>query len=721
MKRPVTTCLRAVAFAAGVCLGCGVQAGEDPVAQFEHEVRPIFEKRCFECHGPDKQKGGLRLDLKSSALEGGESGEPAVVPGKSAESQLIKFVTSKDPDDAMPPKGERLAADQVAALKHWIDLGAHWPSSKPAPETVTAAAPEGIAITDREREFWSFQPPHRSEPALTGNDSWVRQPLDRFILAKLRARGLEPSRETSNAVFIRRVTFDLTGLPPTPEETDDFLADTSPEAAERLIARLLGSPRFGERMASLWLPLARFAEDQALQVGDDSKLFYPNAYHYRAWVIEAFNRDLPYDRFLEFQLAADREPSATPDDLAALGFLGLGPKYYNRGRLDVMADEWEDRVDTVTRTMLGLTVACARCHDHKFDPISTRDYYALAGVFASTRMVNKTADGRVEKEAQADKVGPEILHIVEDGEVRNLNVFIRGNVERKGPVVERRFLEVLEPGPPRPFAEGSGRRELAEAIASPDNPLTARVFVNRIWGAFFGRPLVVTPSNFGHSGTLPTHPELLDDLAARFVDGGWSMKALVREIVLSATYRQAAESDPAKAAIDPANEMLWRMNRRRLTVEQWRDAVLAVSGELEETPGAQSKSVDDPRDCQRTVYARVSRLRLSDLLLQFDYPDANVHAEKRSVTTTPMQKLFVLNSPFMQRRSAALAARLLGGAEDDDARIALAYRLLFARPPEEPERELALAFLRRGGDSEMSRWEQYAQILLASNEMLYVD
>jgi mono/diheme cytochrome c family protein len=409
------------------------RAGEDPIAQFEQQVRPVLEKHCFECHGPDKQKGGLRLDLKQSMLAGGDSGEPAIVPGSGAESQLVKFITSSDPDEKMPPKGDRLPPEQIAALTHWIDLGAHWPGVATGSGAVaTQALPaDGLVITDRDRAFWSFQPPRRSQPVLTGDASWVRQPMDRFVLARLREKGLEPSPEASRAVFIRRVTFDLTGLPPTPEEVDAFLNDASPGAVERLVERLLGSPAFGEHMASLWLPLARFGEDQALQVGNDTKLFYPNAWQYRAWVIDAFNRDLPYDRFLELQLAADCLPGTPPTDLAALGFLGLGPKYYNRGRLDVMADEWEDRVDTVTRTMLGLTVACARCHDHKFDPISTRDYYALAGIFASTRMVNKTADGRVEKEADQEKVDPGTLHIVEDGAVQDLNVFIRGNVDRK--------------------------------------------------------------------------------------------------------------------------------------------------------------------------------------------------------------------------------------------------------------------------------------------------
>ena len=529
---------RKLSVAAGIAAIVAGTAGaaEDPLAQYEREVRPILEQTCFKCHGAEKQKGGLRLDQKEGMLGGGDSGEPALVRGKSAESQLIKLITSTNPDEVMPQKADRLKPEQIAILKSWIDRGAHLPESGASADT----PPTRRAITDTDRQFWSFVPLRRSTPEIPAAAKWPRKPLDRFILAKLTERGLEPSAEASRAVLARRLTFDLTGLPPTPEEIESFVLDADARADERLVDRLLASPRFGERMASLWLPLARYAEDQAHQVGDDTKFFYPNAYKYREWVVGAFNRDLPYDQFIKLQLAADK---IAPEELAALGFLGLGPKYYNRNRIEVMADEWEDRVDTVSRTMLGLTVACARCHDHKFDPISTDDYYALAGVFASTRMVNKTPDGRIEKEnAKAQQMDPTVMHVVEDGDVQNLNVFIRGNAQRKGPVVERRFPQVLSGPETVAFRDGSGRRELAEAIASATNPLTARVMVNRVWGLLFGRPLVATPSNFGHSGVLPTHPELLDDLAARFIEGGWSVKSLVREITLSATYRQAAEN-----------------------------------------------------------------------------------------------------------------------------------------------------------------------------------
>jgi hypothetical protein len=572
------------------------------------------------------------------------------------------------------------------------------------------------------RRFWSLEPPAAREPPGVRDGRWPRRPLDRFVLARLEEAGLAPSPEAAPRTLIRRVTFDLTGLPPAPEDVEAFAAGAEADRYERLVDRLLASPRFGERMASLWLPLARYAEDQAHQVGDDTKFFYPNAHLYRQWVIDAFNQGMPYDRFVRLQLAADGESDARPGDLAALGFLGLGPKYYNRNRLDVLATEWEDRVDTVTRALLGLTVACARCHDHKFEPITTADYYALAGVFASTKMVNRTPDGKPEKgDTKADKMDPATLHIVEDGEAKDLHVFVRGNPEDEGPLAKRRFLRLLSPGEPEPFHDGSGRKDLAAAIASRENPLTARVLVNRVWGLLLGKPLVATPSNFGRSGAEPSHPELLDDLAARFMDGGWSVKALVREIVLSATYCQASAGDAAKAAVDPANRLLWRAERRRLQAEEWRDAALAVSGELEEG-GGPSMEVSDPANRRRTVHARVSRLKLDDFLLQFDYPDANVHAEARAETTTAIQKLFVLNSPFMLARARALAARLAAEeAAGGEARVRRAHRLLFGRDPEPAELDLALEFLARPDPSGMTRWEEYAHVLLAANEMMYLD
>jgi mono/diheme cytochrome c family protein len=719
------------AFLAAVLVVCAPTLAAPP-PQFDQQIKPVFEQHCFKCHGPERQKGGLRLDVKTSALKGGDSGEPAVVPGSPLKSHLIKLVTSTDPDEAMPPKGERLKPEEVALLRNWIETGAHWPDSAQPVQVVEATAPER-QITEQDRQFWSFVPPRSVEPPVTKLTGWARTRIDRFILSRLEQHGLTPSGDAPKSELIRRVTYDLTGLPPTPEEVEAFVQDNAQDAYDHLVDRLLASPRFGERLASMWLPLAHYAEDQAHQVGSDTKFFYPNAWRYRQWVIEAFNRDLPYDRFLQYQLAADKIDGATPDDQAALGFLGLGPKYYDRDRLAVKAEEWEDRVDTVSRTMLGLTVACARCHDHKFDPISQRDYYGLAGVFASTRLVNRLPDGTVQKgELEAPKVDPGAFHVITDGTPQDLNVFIRGNADRKGPVVPRRFLAILSNGEPTPFKDGSGRRELAMAITDRGNPLTARVMVNRVWGMLFGSYLVATPSNFGRSGQPPSYRELLDDLAVGLMEppssgsghvGGWSIKSLVREMVCSSTYRQSSRLNPIGMTADPANDLLWHMNRRRMTIEQWRDGILFAAGRLDPS-GGKSVELDEPANCRRTVYARISRLKLDDVLMQFDYPDANVHAEKRSVTNTPMQKLFVLNSPFVLSQAKAFAARVasdIPAEGGDEPRVRRAYQLLFARDPDRDELDLAAEFLSKPAAPGMTRWEEYAQVLLASNEALYVD
>lgn len=718
MQRALWVCLFGLLVASP---GARAQAPPD----FDKDIRPILEQNCFKCHGPEKQKAGLRLDLKINALKGGESGEPAIVPGNGIRSHLLKAVSSNDPEQVMPPKGERLKPGEIALLQKWVETGAHWIDTSKPVETIAVDADR--PITQEDRQFWSFVPPRRAEAPVTANGTWGRNRIDRIVLAGIEARNLTPSPDAPAAVLLRRVTFDLTGLPPTPAELEAFLADRRPDAYERLVERLLASSAFGERLASMWLPLARYAEDQAHQVGTDSKLFYPNAYKYRQWVIDAFNRDLPYDQFIRFQIAADKDPQASPQDQAALGFLGLGPKYYDRGRLSVQAEEWEDRVDTVTRTMLGLTVACARCHDHKFDPIAQRDYYALAGVFSSTRLVNKLPDGKTQKgEVEASKIDPGAIHVVEDGAVADLNLFVRGNVDRKGPMVPRHFLSILSAGTPAPFKEGSGRRELAAAIADKSNPLTARVMVNRLWGLLIGQPIVLSPSNFGHSGQPPSNPALLDELAIGFMENSWSIKSVVREIVLSSTYRQTSArhsglSAQDRSKIDPANESLWRMNRRRLTVEQWRDSMLFVADHLQRG-GGKSLELDDPANLQRTLYARISRLKLNDLLMQFDYPDANVHAEKRSVTNTPIQKLFVLNSPFVIAQAKALAARVAKEAPaGDEARIERVYQLLFARRPDAQEKRMANEFLQERAGAKLTRWEVYVQILLASNEALYVD
>ncbi len=547
--------------------------------------------------------------------------------------------------------------------------------------------------------------------------------IDRFVAAEAKEQGLSLVESAKPLALVRRLAYDLTGLPPDDRLFSTFSEPSNAFSIDSLVDSLIHSPQFGERMASMWMNVARYAEDQAHQVGNDVKHFYPNAYLYRDWVVKAFNEDLPYDEFIRKQLAADLYEGTDLEDLPALGFLGLGPKYYNRGRLEVMADEWEDRVDTVTRGFLGLTVACARCHDHKFDPISTEDYYGLAGVFASTKMVNAPY-GKDPKELTEDekKQGLYTMHIVEEGKARDLNVFIRGNVERKGDLVPRRFLTYFYADGEQPpvFSEGSGRRELAELIASPDNPLAAKVYVNRVWQTFFGRGIVGTPSNFGALGEKATHPELLDTLAELFVEHGWSTKWLVKEIVSSKAYQRSSDGHEGNHAIDPDNRYLWRMTPRRLSVEMWRDSLLTFADTLEERPG-RSMKLDDPENRRRTLYGRVSRKKLNPLLMNHDYPDPNVHSAKRAVTTTPLQKLYAMNSEFVLGQAKAFVDRLDKGGDGLEDWVKRGYRYLFFRVPSSTEMALAMEFLSDKNENLERRKFLYVQALMTSNEISYLD
>ena len=592
-----------------------------------------------------------------------------------------------------------------------------WPSTTAAETTKTTSIDWAKA-----REWWAYQAPQKSGLPAVSNRAWPSQRIDHFILAKLDSRNLAPSPKAPRRTLGRRLYLDLTGLPPTPSEMAAFLSDETGDAYERLVEELMQRHAFGERLASMWLNNVRYAEDQAHQVGANTAFFYPNAYRYREWVIDAFNNDVPYNDFIRKQLAADLLKKSATEDLPALGYIGLGHKYYNRGRLEVKAEEWAEQVDTLTRSLLGLTVACAQCHDHKYDAFTQKDYYALAGVFASTDLVDRMADGsEIKKDTEAAKKRLGTIHMVRDKKPQDLHVFLRGNTESKGDVVPRRFLRVLSKGEPKPFTQGSGRLELADSIVSPGNPLTARVVVNRVWSMFFGRGLVTTPSNFGLLGARPSHPALLDDLAVRFMENGWSMKRLIREIVLSSTYRQCSDESEANMEIDPENTYLWRMNRRRLSIEQWRDSILAAGDNLDRL-GGKSLELTDKKNVRRTVYGRVSRKKLNDMLMQFDYPDANVHAAKRSATTTAMQKLFVMNNPFMVEQAKRLAKRVAGeGVAASAEQVQSIYSILYSRQPSAAELDLALGFLQLPAESQLTRWEQYSHALLAANEMSYID
>jgi mono/diheme cytochrome c family protein len=690
---------------------------------FEKAVRPVLADNCFDCHGPRKQKGGLRLDSRAALLSGGDSG-PAVVPGKPDKSLLITAVHYDD-NPRMPPRN-KLKPEQIAALTDWVKQGAPWPA---AAVEIRPPAPAGraIQISEKDRNFWSFRPV--SDPPLprVKDAAWPKTSIDHFVLARLEAAGLRPAPPADKRTLLRRATFDLTGLPPTPEEIDAFLADDSPRAFERVVDRLLASPHYGERWARHWLDVARYGEDQAHTFQARQ---YPYGHRYRDWLVRAFNADLPYDRFVKEQLAADLLGGPDrPENLPALGFFALGPVYYGDPK---KLDQYDDRIDTLTRGFLGLTVACARCHDHKFDPIPTRDYYGLAGVFASTDY-EEVPVGTPEQVAKAKKemaaakgknknAAPKfpVIHALKEGKPVTLRVHLRGNPATLAEEAPRQFLSVLSPHP-RPFTKGSGRLELAEAIASHDNPLTARVMVNRVWQHHFGRGLVRTASNFGKLGEPPTHPELLDHLTKRF-SSGWSVKALHREILLSAAYQQSGQVNEAAWKIDPEDKLLWRFAPRRLEVEAWRDAMLAVSGQLDRTLGGPSLDLAKPDNRRRTFYGHVSRHELDPLLRLFDFPDPNITSGERPVTTVPLQQLFVLNSEFMVRNARALAARLAETKGDDADRIRRAFPLLYGRPATQEELQLGLAFLHAPQAKDgLSRWEQYAQVLLSANEFLYVD
>jgi hypothetical protein len=867
---------------------------------FETRIRPVFVEHCSQCHSEQARKakklrGGLLLDSPTGIRKGGTSGA-ILTPEKPAESLLIKALRHQDL--RMPPKA-RLPEAIIADFERWVALGA------PIPESTAGTITAGIDW-DRARRFWAFQPPVIHPLPSVQNSGWAQSEIDVHILAALEQRGIHPVRPAGKRELLRRATFDLIGLPPTRDEVEAFLGDDSPDAFARVIDRLLASPHYGERWGRHWLDVARYAEDQAHTFG-----VKPNtsAYRDRDWVIAAFNDDMPYDRFVRLQIAADLilDDGDLARHLPALGFFGLGAQYYkdNSEILKALADELDERVDTLSRGLLGLTAACARCHDHKFDPIPTKDYYALAGVFNSSKLVDvplvtraevqryqedlrisRAADEKLKQfvrtektacqeqqageiarylqaackvqerrnagkwsareQAKADgldaatldrwvkyldgnprspaleawrrssksadsakayvaetaarafqehvqkaiaerargnidndraallqaifgdkglfalsddelkarlpperkrqmeqmqqeaarlrKAAPEkiearfpVAHGLAEGTPADMKVYLRGNPRTQGDVVPRHFLRVLAGDDPARFVQGSGRWELAEAIASKDNPLTARVIVNRVWAWHFGRGIVATPSNFGAFGERPTHPELLDNLTCRFIASGWSLKALHRDIMLSATYQLSCDEDQHNLAIDGDNRFLWRMNRRRLDVESWRDSLLFVAGRLDPTMSGPTTDLASAGNQRRTIYGRVSRHELNGLLRMFDFPDANITSEKRTETTVPQQQLFVLNSPFVIDQARALSARLQAAAANDSDRVRLAYEMLFARPVTEGEVQLALHFLSASdratekATARLTRWERLAQVLLASNEFMYVD
>lgn len=565
---------------------------------------------------------------------------------------------------------------------------------------------------DGSEKFWSFKEPQKIAPPEVINSAWVKGDIDRFILFEIEKNGLKPEQEATSKILIRRLFFDLIGIPPSFDEVERYKNINDQKEYEKLIDHLLQRPEFGEKMASFWMNVARYAEDQAHQVGNDKKFFYPHAHKFRHWVIKAFNDDLPYDEFIRMQLAADQIEGVEEKDLAALGFLGLGPQYYDRGRLEVKAEEWEDSVDVVSRGFMALTVACARCHDHKYDPISAADYHAFAGVFASTKIHKREISNN-----NGDKT---YIHVVADGKIQDLPIFKRGDVTDKGDVIPRGFLEILSNSESKKFSNGSGRLELANAIANPKNPLTARVAVNRVWQLLFGKGLVRTTSNFGSLGALPSHPELLDYLAVTFMEDEWSVKNLIKQILLSSTYKQSSFAASQKRLKDEENKFYSYFPRRRLSAEMLRDSMLYVTGELENgDSGSESLELINKKNFRRTIYSRISRKELDHYLALFDYPDPNVHSSSRDETITPAQKLYFINSEFVLERSKKISTTV--PISDLNESIARLYKKILSRYPSPEELSKSISYLGLNLETRQERWQRLAQNLLISNEFIFRD
>jgi hypothetical protein len=728
------TFARAFGTAVLVALGLAVPAHAGDDTFFESKIRPVLAGTCFRCHGREKTRGQLRVDSREALLKGGESG-PAVRPGAPERSLLVQALRHEGDGPRMPPD-KPLPAAVVADFSAWIKAGAPWPQKmadfRPAKSS---------------RQHWAFEPVRPFAPPDAGGEALG--PIDRFLAAKLREKGLHSVGRADKQTLIRRATFDLTGLPPTPEEVEAFLADESPGAFAKVVDRLLASPHYGERWGRHWLDVVRYADT----AGETADFPVPQAWRYRNYVIDAFNRDKPYDAFLREQIAGDilaekLPPDAPPERraklIAATGFVSIARRF----GFDISQDHFltiDDTLDTLGKSVLGLALGCARCHDHKYDPISTEDYYALYGIFESTRY---PFPGCEKVRAPRDLVslrlpsskGPtppaEMAYAVAEGKPRNARIHKRGDPRTLGAEVPRRFLQVLG-GQAVPPEAGSGRLPLAGWLADPRNPLTARVMVNRVWQGHFGAGLVKTPNDFGTRGEPPTHPELLDYLAARFVESGWSIKALHRLVLLSEAYQRSGSHDATNALSDPDNSLLWRFNRRRLSGEEIRDAMLTVSGDLDPTPGgphpfppeknwgftqhAPFAAVYDHN--RRSIYLMTQRIKRHPFLALFDGADTSSSTGVRHTTTVPTQALFFLNDPFVHARAASLAGRLLR-LPDDPARLARAAWLLYGRAPTPREAEAAkrlLAACTAEGASPAAAWAAWLRVMLSSNEFVYVD
>jgi hypothetical protein len=837
---------------------------------FARDVRPVLERACWKCHGSEKQKGGLRLDARAAALRAGDSGERAIAPGKADESELVRRVEADDIEQRMPPKSDPLRRDEIRTLRAWIDQGAEWPETSAAP----AEGRKAMTVTAEDRRHWSYRPLGTVEAPAVRDASWCRAPIDRFVLAALEARGIRPNAPADRRTLVRRVYFDLVGLPPSPAEVEAFVADPAPDAYEKLVDRLLASPRHGERWGRHWLDVARYADSDGLEADADR----PTAYRYRDFVIGALNDDLPYRTFVRWQLAGDEYEPDQPDAVAATGFLAAAPSEVldvpmEEEKLRLRYNELDDIAVTTASAFLGLTLGCARCHDHKYDAIPTRDYYRLQCAFTTTRreeallvtraeaaryreqesrwkdrqkasehaLNNWLADQKqplaaslrnakidaltigdedktvlknrpdseagkalAEKHKKALAVSDDDYRLAFSDEQRQRWDVLEAEVEalkRSAPpkpptalvVADRQatpettwllergdfyakkeslqvgFLSVLTGSKSpedywnaarRQIAPGDStgqRRALADWITDADQgagALLARVMVNRVWQHHFGEGLVRTIGDFGVRGEPPTHPGLLEWLAHEFVAGGWRLKPLHRLVLTSAAYMQGTTHDAGHAAQDPDDRLLWRRRPRRLEAEILRDAVLCVSGALNQQPfgpafkppippeAILARNTKDPypkdlRDTEathrRSVYMFHKRVVQYPLMQAFDGPDAAVTCGRRNVTTVAPQALALLNDTFLRDRAADMARRLLAEAgTSPDGWVTRGFELAVARAPTDAERASALQFLETQlrhrssrepppEDPRLPALADFAQVLFSLNEFIYVD
>jgi hypothetical protein len=766
-------------------LSCAPLLAEDDSEFFEKRIRPILVDRCEVCHSTAKAKtsGGLALDTRDGWQKGGDSGGAVIVPGKPEESLLVKAVRYGDDGPQMPPKekGGKLADAEIAAIVEWVSRGA--PDPRIAAKRVGGMTPEEV------KRWWSFQKVQLVQPPEVKNTSWLRGDMDRFILAKLEQQGFTPASPADRRTLIRRATFDLTGLPPTPAEVEAFVNDPDENAFAHVVDRLLASPAYGQRWARHWLDLVRYADFyDANPKTRTASCEITEAWRYRDWVVDALNDDLPYDQFIVHQIAGDTLPSPSGEEIYPAGLIAttfLTNGVWDRGDADkekIVSDMADDNIDTVGKVFLGLTLGCARCHDHKFDPILTEDYYALAGIFYSSHILadlgakgaeyvmNRTPlasaavvahrneklqqfaevngkiveldkksprtpeedatrtqliDLRTKLQGELPPEPPLCIAMREGGQpgglfpnMQDVPIHIRGSYTKLGPVAQRRMPKFLAGDSQPPIQSGSGRKELAAWVASPDNPLTARVIVNRVWQWHFGEGLVRTPSNYGKLGEPPSHPELLDYLATRFVAEGWSIKKLHRQIMLSGTYQQSSHAPHETVERDPENRWLSRFSARRLEAEAIRDAMLFVSGQLDVSPGGPAG--DDFTIPRRSLYVQTARWDRGSYAILFDAANPDSSTEKRIVSTVAPQALLLLNHEYVLAQAKQLAQRLIRDVPSDEvARIQHAYQILLSRDATEAELTVARQVL--GLSPDEATWADLAHVLLCSNEFVFVD